>query len=49
MFALLPGAFALLAGFATIFYGLDEPMVKQIERDLAARKAPPGAMPAPAA
>ena len=45
LFSLLPGAFALLAGFATIFYTLDEPQVKQIERDLAARKA---AEPAPA-
>jgi GPH family glycoside/pentoside/hexuronide:cation symporter len=48
MFSLLPGAFALLAGFATVFYGLDEPLVKQIERDLAARKEPPGAVPVPA-
>jgi GPH family glycoside/pentoside/hexuronide:cation symporter len=39
LFSLLPGAFALLAGFATIFYTLDEPQVKQIELDLAARKA----------
>lgn len=40
LFSLLPGVFALLAGFATIFYTLDEPQVKQIERDLAARKNP---------
>ena len=45
LFSLLPGAFALLAGFATVFYQLDEPQVKQMERELAARKA--GA-PAPA-
>ncbi len=41
LFSLLPGAFALLAGFATIFYTLDEPQVKQIEQELAARKAGP--------
>jgi glycoside/pentoside/hexuronide:cation symporter, GPH family len=45
LFSLLPGVFALLAGFATIFYALDEPQVKQMERELAARK---GAAPAPA-
>ena len=45
LFSLLPGAFALLAGFATVFYQLDEPQVKQMERELAARKT--GA-PAPA-
>ena len=39
LFSLLPGVFALLAGFATVFYGLDEPQVKQMERELAARKA----------
>ena len=44
LFAALPGAFALLAGLAIIFYPLDEPQVKQIERDLAARKT--GAAPA---
>ena len=43
LFSLLPGAFALAAGFATIFYPLDEPQVKQMERELAARK---GAVPA---
>jgi GPH family glycoside/pentoside/hexuronide:cation symporter len=44
LFSFLPGVFALLAAFATIFYPLDEPQVKTIERDLAARKA--GAVPA---
>jgi GPH family glycoside/pentoside/hexuronide:cation symporter len=44
LFSLLPGTFALLAGLATIFYKLDEPQVKQMERELAARKA--GAVPA---
>lgn len=44
LFSLLPGAFALLAGFATLLYALDEPQVKQMERELAARKA--GAAPA---
>jgi GPH family glycoside/pentoside/hexuronide:cation symporter len=38
MFSLLPGSLALLAGLATMMYGLDEPTVKQIERELAARK-----------
>jgi GPH family glycoside/pentoside/hexuronide:cation symporter len=41
LFSLLPGALALAAGFATYFYPLDEPQVKQIERDLAARKGTP--------
>jgi GPH family glycoside/pentoside/hexuronide:cation symporter len=45
LFSFLPGAFALAAGIATIFYPLDEPQVKQMERELAARK---GAAPAPA-
>jgi GPH family glycoside/pentoside/hexuronide:cation symporter len=40
LFSLLPGTFALLAGLAIIFYKLDEPQVKQIELDLAARKGP---------
>jgi GPH family glycoside/pentoside/hexuronide:cation symporter len=44
LFSLLPGGFALLAGLAIWFYKLDEPQVKQIELDLAARKA--GAVPA---
>lgn len=41
LFSLLPGALALAAGIVTIFYTLDEPQVKQIERDLAARKENP--------
>lgn len=41
MFSILPGAFALAAGCAIFFYPLDEPQVKQIERDLAARKGGP--------
>lgn len=41
LFSLLPGGFALLAGLAVVFYTLDEPQVKQIELDLAARKAVP--------
>ena len=49
MFALLPGALALLAGLATYFYMLDEPLVKQIERELAARKGGAPAAAAPAA
>jgi len=42
LFSLLPGAFALLAGLAIVFYKLDEPQVKQIEEELAARKASAG-------
>jgi GPH family glycoside/pentoside/hexuronide:cation symporter len=38
VFSLLPGAFALAAGVATFFYTLDEPQVKRIEAELAARK-----------
>jgi len=38
LFSVLPGAFALLSGFAIVFYPLEESQVKQIERDLAARK-----------
>jgi len=41
LFSLLPGIFALLAGLAIIFYPLDEPLVKQIERDLADRQGTP--------
>ena len=44
LFTLLPAGFALLAGLAIFFYTLDEPQVKQIERELAARKS--GAVPA---
>lgn len=40
VFAVLPCTFALLSGLSVIFYGLDEPTVKQVERDLAARKHP---------
>lgn len=50
LFAVLPGAFALLSGLAIFFYPLDEPQVKQMEAELAARKAaetPPAAVPAP--
>ena len=42
LFSVLPGAFALLSGLAIFFYPLDEAQVKQIERDLAARKAGTG-------
>lgn len=38
LFSLLPGALALLAGLAVWFYQLDEPQVKQMERELAARR-----------
>jgi len=38
LFSLLPGTFGLLSGLAIFFYKLDEPTVKQIERDLLARK-----------
>lgn len=40
LFSVLPGVFALLSGLAIFFYKLDEPQVKEIERDLAARKTP---------
>lgn len=46
LFSVLPAAFALLSGFAIFFYPLDEPQVKLMEGELAARKA---AAPAPAA
>jgi len=46
LFSLLPGCFALLAGLAIFFYKLDEPQVKQIEKELAERK---GLAAAPAA
>jgi GPH family glycoside/pentoside/hexuronide:cation symporter len=39
VFAVLPGTFALLSGFAIFFYKLDDSTVKQIESDLAARKS----------
>lgn len=38
LFSLLPGVLALLAGLAIWFYRLDEPQVKQMERELAARR-----------
>jgi glycoside/pentoside/hexuronide:cation symporter, GPH family len=38
LFSLLPGAFALLSGLAIWFYALDEPQVKQMEAELAARR-----------
>lgn len=40
LFSLLPGTLALLAGLAIILYPLDEPQVKLMERELAARKLP---------
>mgnify|MGYP001605414774 CR=1 FL=1 len=39
LFSLLPGVFCLAAGFAIVFYRLDEPQVKEIERELAVRKS----------
>ncbi len=48
LFTLLPGAFGLLSGFAIFFYTLDEPTVKTIERELAARKGAATAVPSPA-
>ncbi|ACB74554.1 MFS transporter [Opitutus terrae] len=41
LFSLLPALFGGLSGLAILFYKIDEPLVKQIERDLAARKAAP--------
>ncbi|HLP08376.1 MAG TPA: MFS transporter [Opitutaceae bacterium] len=46
LFSVLPGALALLSGFAIFFYPLEEKDVKQIEKDLAARQS---ATPAPTA
>ena len=39
VFSLLPGLFALLSGLAIFFYRIDESTVKQMEGELAARKA----------
>ena len=39
LFSLLPAAFGGLSGLMILFYKLDEPTVKQIEKDLASRKA----------
>jgi GPH family glycoside/pentoside/hexuronide:cation symporter len=39
IFSLIPGACALGSGLAVFFYPLDEKQMKQIEHDLAARKA----------
>lgn len=41
VFAVLPGAFALLSGLAIFFYRLDDKTVKQMESELAARKGTP--------
>ena len=38
LFSLLPALFGGLSGLAILLYKLDEPTVKQIERDLAERK-----------
>jgi len=38
LFSFLPGGFALLSGLAIILYPLEESKVKEIEKDLAARK-----------
>lgn len=38
LFSLVPAVFALLSGFAIFFYRLDEPTVKQVEAELAARR-----------
>ncbi|MEO6004788.1 MAG: MFS transporter [Opitutus sp.] len=39
LFSLLPGIFGLLSGLAILLYKLDEPTVKRIEGDLAAKKS----------
>ena len=39
VFSLLPGIIVLLSGLAIFFYKLDEPTVKQMERELADREA----------
>jgi GPH family glycoside/pentoside/hexuronide:cation symporter len=38
MFSAIPGAMALLGALAIFFYPLTDPMMKEIERDLALRK-----------
>ncbi len=39
VFSLVPAAFGVLSGLAIFFYKLDEPQVRSIEQELAARKA----------
>jgi Na+/melibiose symporter-like transporter len=39
MMSLIPGAFCLLAAFATLLYRLDDKRMKEIERELVARRA----------
>ena len=41
IFNVLPGVLALGAGFVSILYPLDEAKMKEIERELAARKGAP--------
>lgn len=41
LFSVLPAGFAFLSGLAIFFYPLEEDQVKQIERELTARKAAP--------
>lgn len=48
VFSLIPAAFALCSAAALLFYRLDEPQVKRVERELAARKAAAAAAPTPA-
>jgi Na+/melibiose symporter-like transporter len=39
MMSLIPAAFCLLAAFATLLYRLDDKRMKEIERQLVARRA----------
>lgn len=41
LFSLLPAVFGGLSGIAILFYKIDEPLVKRIERELAERKVAP--------
>lgn len=41
LYSLIPGGFALLSGLVIFWYGIDEPLVKRIERELAERKTAP--------
>ncbi len=41
LFSLLPAAFSLLSAVAIAFYTLDEPVVRQMERELGERRAAP--------
>jgi Na+/melibiose symporter-like transporter len=39
LFSLLPASFSLLSAVAIAFYKLDEPVVRQMERELGSRRS----------